>query len=115
MSISTLTAGQVSPVKDGVINWSKNARALEALAELKELKAIEKAGVEAAARRKTIVAPILLEELNGAEEAVIRGIKAVKVQHSSNGKVDSKTLAAAWPEAYAATFTSTPYSFIKVL
>lgn len=115
MSNAVLTPAQKSPVKDGVINWTKNVRALAALAEFKALKLIEAAGKKAEAKRKDEIEPILREELNGATEVIVRGVVALKVQSSSNGKVDAATLKAAWPEAYEATFVSTPYTFFKAL
>jgi hypothetical protein len=115
MSNAVLTAAQKSPVKDGIVNWTKNVRALAALAEFKALKVIEAAGKKAETRRKEEVEPILREELNGATQVIVRGVVALKVQPSSNGKVDAEALKVAWPEAYAATYKSTPYTFLKAL
>ena len=117
MTNAVLTPAQVSPVKDGVINWTKNVRAVAALAKWKALKAIEAAGEKAKRERQAEggVEEILREELNGATSAVVRGVLALKVQASSNSKVDATKLRELYPEAYTATYTSTPYTFIKAL
>lgn len=97
------------------VNITRNPEAMAALARLKELKAIEKAGAEAEKERKELIEPILRQTLGRAEFLVIRGINALKVQASSNSKIDAETLKVAWPEAYAATYKSTPYTFLKAL
>jgi hypothetical protein len=99
------------------VNITNNDVARAALAEFKRLKALESAGEAAKKARTADDGPeaILREVLGDAEALIVLGNVVAKLQHSKNSRVDVAALEEAYPEAYSATYTSTPYTFIKVL
>jgi hypothetical protein len=99
------------------VNITNNAVARVALAEFKRLKELESAGEAAKKARTADGGPeaILREVLGDAEALIVLGNVVAKLQHSKNSRVDTADLKEAFPEAWAATYKSTPYSFIKTL
>jgi len=83
----------------------------KALATFRKAKAAE-------AKAKALKAQaeaILNAELNGALEGMVGGIVAVKVIASKNSHFDRKALLENYPEAYAATYQETEYTYLKTL
>lgn len=72
-----------------------------------------KASAKAAKTAQEAAEAIIREALGTATIGTYRGVNVVKVVGSSNSRVDSKLLAVAFPEAYAATWVSTPYTYLK--
>lgn len=71
---------------------------------------------EAAAKaRKERYEAVIREALGDVAELGItpEGLAVVEVMHSSNSKYDAETLKTRFPEAAAAAFRSTPYTYLK--
>lgn len=83
-------------------------KALEAFVTAKEaIKALEE--------QKALAEEILRTALGDAEAGVVDGKTVVKVAHRTRKGTDSKALAELFPEAYEATLSVTPYSFLQNL
>lgn len=106
------TKTRTAPIADSV-NITNMPEVIAAARRASELKQIEKAGKEAEAERKELEETILRPALAGAKKAVLRGVVAFQLQASSNSGIDAKSLLAAWPEAHAACYRKTPYTFVK--
>jgi hypothetical protein len=109
MAVSTKTPA--APKDAG--NVTNKPDVLAAIKRAAELKSIEAAGKAAEAERKLLEATIIRPALGSAKFAILRGVKAVTVQGSSNSHIDKDALRDAFPEAYAACYVSTPYTFLK--
>lgn len=82
--------------------------ALEAFVSAKEaIKALEE--------QKALAEEILRSALGNAEAGVVDGKIVVKVAHRTRKGTDSKALAEKFPEAYEATLSVTPYTFLQNL
>ena len=57
----------------------------------------------------------LRAELGSALEGTVNGIVAVKVVASQNSHIDKATLESEYPEIYAQTLVTTPYTYLKAL
>lgn len=109
MSTATTTIGKA----DNIVNVTNKPAVLAAIKRAAELKQIEKAGKDAEAERKRLEETIIRPALGGAKYAVLRGVKAVTVCNSSNSNIDAAKLLAGWPEAHAACYVKTPYTFLR--
>ena len=57
----------------------------------------------------------LRAELGNAVEGTVNGISAVKVVASQNSHINKELLATEYPEVYAQTLVTTPYTYLKAL
>lgn len=76
-----------------------------------------KRAIKAAEDRKNRAEAILREGLGDAEIGIDArtNMPFVEVMHSSNSKNDAKLLQARFPDAYAATLSVTPYTYLKTV
>lgn len=109
--MSTGTKTRTAPVDS--VNITNQPDVIAAAKRAAYLKTVEKAGEDAKEERKALEEGILRPALAGASKAILRGVVAYNLQRSSNSHIDKDKLLAGWPEAYAATFVKTPYTFVK--
>lgn len=84
----------------------------EILARLREISQVEKAARDLKAEKDALSAEFMTLT-GGAKYATFMGVKAATRIDSSSTIVDTKTLAEAFPEAYAAVVSSRPYSYYR--
>jgi len=110
--ISTSTNVQAAKAS---VNWTNKPENIALLKEWVALKQTEKAGEVAKAKRQALEAQRLRPALGEAREVIIRGVVALKESSQrENHSIDQDALAAGWPEAFAATRRTTPYTFFQV-
>ena len=82
------------------------------LSRLREIAAVEKAARDLKDEKAALAAE--LAELAGNAKYLTfhGGVIATRIDSKSTG-IDRKMLAEAWPEAYEATYTETPYSYYR--
>ena len=95
------------------VNITNKPDVIDAAKRAAYLKTVEAAGKAAEAERKMLEETILRPALGGASTAILRGVVAYKLQNSSNSRIDGEKLIQGWPEAHAACYVKTPYTFVK--
>ena len=108
MTNATVTAPATTT--EGVKLGAKGFAAAQALAEARL--------AEAAAKKAGKAAAAILEEIVGTVPGTVatyRGVPVVKVQPGKNSKINREALLQGWPEAYAATYEETEYTFFKAV
>ena len=113
-----MTTTITAPVKTDVVqvNWTRNTALVAKIAERNRLKAVEAAGKAAEVARKALDDELFAAlDAEGATEVIVNGQTVVKVQGSSNSKIDPKLLAQLFPAAVAPCTVKTPYRFLKTL
>ena len=95
------------------VNITNKPEVIAAIRQAAEYKRIEAEGKAAEAARKILEEEVIRPALGGAVKGILRGVVAVQLQASSNSGINAKALLEAFPEAHAATFRRTPYTFLK--
>jgi len=72
-----------------------------------------KAAIKALEAKKQDIEASIREALAGNEVGLINGVERVRVAHRNMSKIDRDLLKTAFPEAYAATLTETPYTVLQ--
>jgi hypothetical protein len=108
MATSTL-----APAADLTVNITNKPEIIAAVAQIKALKEIERAGKAAEKKRKALEEALITPLFStGKVFLVVRGVTVAK--NTGKGvthKIDQATLLTAWPEAYAGVHTATPYTY----
>lgn len=107
---STVTA----KAKETGLNVTNRPDLLALIKERGELKEREAQAKKDEERRKAIDAQLLtvLDEAS-ADALIVAGHKVLKIQKSSNSKIDGPGLSQAHPDIYAEFYIKTPYRFLK--
>lgn len=95
------------------VNITNKPEVIAAVRKAAEYKRIEAEGKKAEAARKKLEEEVIRPALGGAVKGILRGVVAVQLQASSNSKINAATLLSGWPEAHAACYEKTPYTFLK--
>jgi len=74
-----------------------------------------KRAMKAAEERKKRAEAIIREGLGDAEIGYVEGMPVVEIMYSSNSGYDAETLITRFPEAAAAAFRKTAYSYLKTV
>lgn len=106
------TKTRTAPIADSV-NITNMPEVIAAARKASELKAVEAAGKAAEKERKELEESVIRPALAGATKAILRGVVAFQLQASSNSGINAADLLAMFPEAHAACYRKTPYTFLK--
>lgn len=115
MTTTTATRSTVTAeAKETGLNITTNAALIELVQERAALKEREAQAKLDEERRKAIDAQLFaaLDEA-GADSLIIAGHKVLKVQNSSNSKIDGPGLKQAHPDLFAEFNIRTAYRFLK--
>lgn len=108
--MSTITTSKVVTVESDTAKIGKRGVAI--LARQREIAAIEKAARDVADEKKALQAE-LAEIAAGAKHLTYQGVTVATRIDSKSTAIDRKLLAEAFPEAYQATYSETPYSYYR--
>lgn len=72
-----------------------------------------KAAIKSLETKKQELEASLRDSLKGNDVGHINGVERVRVSHRSMSKVDRDILKTAFPEAYEASLTETPYTVLQ--
>jgi predicted phage-related endonuclease len=110
------TTTKPTPTKVGpkTVNFTNKPEILEAIAEVKRLKELEREGERAKAQRKTLEEQVIYPALGDAERAIVRGINVLTLSSQRYTHLyDTKLLAEIFPEAYERVHSLQPYRFLS--
>lgn len=74
-----------------------------------------KRAIKDAEARKNKAEALIRESLGDAEIGIFDGMAVVEIMYSSNSGYDKETLVTRFPEAAAAAFRKTEYSYLKTV
>ncbi len=108
--MTTTTTTTTTEVKIAVNAVELNKKAAEAL--IAEFNAA-KIAIKALESKKQDAEKALREMLGGTEVGTIDGVERVRIVHRNLSKIDRESLKTAFPEAYAAVLSESPYTVLQ--